>query len=413
MRRSNTLLVIVALLLAGAFLYGVIDLFELRFASGANYPPYSTLRSDPLGTKAFFEGVGKVPGMTVMRNLDALNRVHGMRGTTLFLLGLDPGAFERLDLPTARALEDFALRGGRIVITFKPVHAQVKAGAGEQTPLANDTPPDNASDRNQAEEETTPALYVALTERWCLGLDERGLWDGKPERARRAADFDARLPVALSCHTALHFVLQDEGWETIYDRDDLPVLIERSYGKGRIVLSADSFFISNEAMKTERHPDLLAWLIGPSHTVLFDETHLGIARTPGIAALIRTHGLAPFFGALALLALLYIWRNAAAFLPPPAATTREDIDWGKDFSSGLTNLLRRNIPAEQVLETCLEEWQRDFTHGPHNQSALLPRMREILAAARLRKERDPIQAYRDISAITVKRPVYLQRRNHG
>lgn len=413
MRRSNILLVIGAVLLAGAFVYGVIDLFELRFASGANYPPYSTLRSDPLGTKAFFEGIGKVPGMTVMRNLDALQRMHGLHGTTLLILGLEPEAFDRLDLPTAQAIEDFALGGGRVVITFKPVHAPIKDAAGEQTPLADGTPPENTPDQNQAEEETTPVPYVALTERWCLGFDEQGLPGGKPERARRAPDIDAQLPATVSCHTALHFVLQDEGWNTLYDREGLPVLIERAYGKGRIVLSADSFFISNEAMKTERHPALLAWLIGPNRTVLFDETHLGIARTPGIAALIRKYGLAPFCGALVLLAILSIWRNAAAFLPPPDAPAREDIDWGKDFSNGLTNLLRRNIPVEQVLETCLEEWQREFTHGPHNQSALLPRMRELLAADRRRKERDPVQVYRTISAMTVKRPAHLQRRNHG
>jgi hypothetical protein len=41
------------------------------------------------------------------------------------------------------------------------------------------------------------------------------------------------------------------------------------------VLMTDCYCLSNEAMVSDRHPDLLAWLVGTAKTVQFDEAHLG------------------------------------------------------------------------------------------------------------------------------------------
>ena len=43
------------ILLVLALGYGLLHLFALRFAQGDVYPPYSSLRSDPLGKKALYE----------------------------------------------------------------------------------------------------------------------------------------------------------------------------------------------------------------------------------------------------------------------------------------------------------------------------------------------------------------------
>ena len=60
---------------------------------------------------------------------------------------------------------------------------------------------------------------------------------------------DEGLPASLPWYSTLFFKLQDNTWRTIYARADEPVVIERSYMKGSIVLISDSFLISNEAMK--------------------------------------------------------------------------------------------------------------------------------------------------------------------
>ena len=44
-----------ALLLAGGLVYGIAHLFALRYEKGDVYPPYSTLRADPLGAKGLYD----------------------------------------------------------------------------------------------------------------------------------------------------------------------------------------------------------------------------------------------------------------------------------------------------------------------------------------------------------------------
>ena len=56
------------LVCAAAFTFGLVRLFQLRFEVGDVYPAYSTLRSDPLGTMAFYESLGKVPGFSSRRD---------------------------------------------------------------------------------------------------------------------------------------------------------------------------------------------------------------------------------------------------------------------------------------------------------------------------------------------------------
>jgi hypothetical protein len=179
------------------------------------------------------------------------------------------------------------------------------------------------------------------------------------------------------------------------------VLIERSYGRGSIVLSSDSFFLSNEAMKRERYPQLLSWLCGPHRKIVFDETHLGVSKSPGIATLLRKYGLAPFLISLIVLALLAIWKQAARLVPVYEEKEKATVDAGKDAFTGFTNLLRRNIPPDDLLSACLEEWKRSFTHGKQDLSSRLPQIQEIIATDRAqpKKNRNPVEAYRKISAL--------------
>ena len=53
----NRLYKIAAMLLAAVFLAAVSYLMVLRFESGDVYPVYSSLRSDPLGTRAFYDSL--------------------------------------------------------------------------------------------------------------------------------------------------------------------------------------------------------------------------------------------------------------------------------------------------------------------------------------------------------------------
>src|SRR5436190_23553842 len=75
----------VLLLLFGSvagFIFGLFELFQLRFETGDVYPPYSSLRADPLGTMALCESLQRVPGLTVRRDYSSSNELPPGRETT-------------------------------------------------------------------------------------------------------------------------------------------------------------------------------------------------------------------------------------------------------------------------------------------------------------------------------------------
>lgn len=394
------------LIVTALFLYGVTHLLILRFEKGDVYPPYSSFRSDPLGTKAFYEALCLLPGVETARNVEPLQKASGLSKATLFLFGLQGSHFSAMEQASVKALEDAALGGGRIVISFFPTNAQPAPCSEDkvkQDPRREENV-DKQKDEEQDQEEEQKLYrkeYVDLSRRWSV---ETGLSTEKSAEASLSAP-EKDLPASLAWHSTLVFEPQDDTWRTIYARAGKPVLIERSFGKGSIVLFSDSFFLSNEAMKSKRYPHLLSWLCGAHKKIIFDETHLGVRKSPGIATLLRKYGLAPFLISLLVLAILAIWKQSARFVPAYEEDEQALVDPGKDSSTGLTNLLRRNISPHDILPACLEEWKRSFTHGKQNLSALLPRIQEIIAEHRAqpRKNRNSVQAYRKISGLRTRR----------
>jgi hypothetical protein len=397
MRKGNPLSILFMVGIIFLFIYGVIALLIMRFEAGDVYPPYSSYRSDPRGARAFYEALSLLPKVKTVRNVDPLTKQSGLSEGTIFFLGMHTFEFSFIDESTVETVEDALSEGGRIIITFVPTQS---TSASPPEKEKQETPEDE-NENNQEDEEQEQELfrteYVDLTDRWSV---ETELSAGQGSEALLSAPVNG-LPPSLAWHSTLVFNPQDTAWCTIYTMSGKPVLIERSYGKGKIVLVADSFLLSNEAMKSTRYPHLLAWLCGTHQKIIFDETHFGISKHPGVAALLRKYGLAPFFSALIMLALLAIWRQSFSFVPAHDQTQAITVNPGKDYSTGLTNLLRRNISLNDIIAAGLEEWKRSFTHGKQNLSSLLPRIQEIISAERKKpkKNRDTVHAYRKISAL--------------
>jgi hypothetical protein len=398
MQRGKLLTFLSLLIVAALFFYGTTKLLILRFQKGDVYPPYSSFRSDPLGTKAFYEGLSLLPGIETVRNVEPLRKASGLSGTTLFLFGLHEFHFSSMQQESAKAVDEAALAGTRIVISFVPTHA--KPAPLSKKNEKQEVPQKEADEENDEERELYGEEYTDLKKNWGVEVE---LSAEEASEANLSAP-ENNLPPSLTWHSTLIFKPQDDAWHTIYAKAGEPVLVERSYGKGSIILSSDSFFLSNEAMKSKRHPDLLSWLCGPHKKIIFDETHLGVNKSPGIVTLLRKYGLAPFLISLLVLAILAIWRRSVRFVPAYEEDEQAVVDPGKDSSTGLTNLLHRNISYNDILPACLEEWKRSFTHGKQDFSALLPRIQEIITEdrARPKKHRNPVQAYRKISGLRAK-----------
>ena len=395
----NRLFPMIAFLLAALlFACGIGELLIMRFEKGDVYPPYSSFRSDPRGTRAFLEGLGLVQGVTAVRSTVPLAGASAIEGSTLFLIGLDERAFGRMDAPTVRTMEEAARKGARIVIAFAPLTHEGE----DRRPMALKERQEGSGKGKEGskDEDALQEEYVDLWGRWEVGTRLLSRLSGRANLVGGGQGF----PLFVDWRSPLVFEPHHKDWRPIYEREGSPVLLERPFGKGEIVLASDAFFLSNEAMKKERLPHLLSWLCGDHRRIIFDETHLGIAESPGLAKLIERHGLTPFFISLIVLIALALWRASIPLVPARSSRHPGEISLGRDHLTGLANLLRRNIPRNDVVAACVNEWENSFSHGGRDVSFLISQMSEIVQGdlSRPRRMRSPVDAYRRISRLVAR-----------
>ena len=439
MLKNKTILRCCFIAIVLAFCYGLVQLFLLRFETGDVYPPYSSLRSDPLGTRALHESLLLLNPAAVSRNYNRLPDLQFEEFTSFLQLGTAVFDEQTVSEEFVESINRLTAAGGRLVMAFYPVEdggricLPCNAAQGEDTGSPGETDseensmsdqdgssesPDEEADKKKpraekdlADEYDDRSVHletVSLKERW--GVSFR--YDDAPEKKRRAAvniqSAPASLPAAISWHSALYFDDLDESWRVLYYSNGHPVIVERPFQRGSILLCGDSFLFSNEALRSDRQPGLLTRLIGPNSRVVFDEVHLGIQKNPGVVDLIRRFGFHWFFMTLTLLFVLFIWKNSVHFVPPPDSATDglgTSANEGRDYSQGLMSLLRRNISAKNILPVSMTEWKKSFG------SAIQSGMQAIDQAALVRKAEEaisqnrtnPVEAYNTIYKLLSKR----------
>ncbi len=135
-RKPLTLLAgALALALFGA---GLVHLFALRFQRGDTYPPYSTLRADPLGARALYESLQRCRGLRVERLYEPLRDGRLPPDTALFFVGDTIASNETIAVETTRTLDRFMRAGGRLVVLFRP--QTIPAAPAARQPVAAATP---------------------------------------------------------------------------------------------------------------------------------------------------------------------------------------------------------------------------------------------------------------------------------
>jgi hypothetical protein len=252
------------------------------------YPAYSSLRSDPLGSRAFYSGLANLNEALVSRNYLRLNNLKFKERTAFVYAGIAAIDSESVSTEWLNVFERLTNTGGRLLLSFLPVEkkpadwrmskcfAPTEKVEDKEKTQPNDGPNDseNFSEQDAAENASNtsnnddnkpqkargsrpPGNCVSLKEQWGLTLafaDEPA--DTAVNRSDDLSQTHIRgLPESISWHSALYFDELEDVWRVIYAADGRPVIIERPYGKGSLVLAADSFFLSNEALRSERHPE--------------------------------------------------------------------------------------------------------------------------------------------------------------
>ncbi|WP_038163573.1 DUF4350 domain-containing protein [Verrucomicrobium sp. BvORR106] len=439
MQRNNAVPVVILVLLGCFAVWCLSSIIGRRFSAGNAYPPYSSLRSDPLGSRVLFESLDRLDGVQALRNYRSLDKLEGGPGQTLMLLRLTPAVFASREL-NGKDVQAFAARGGRVVITldgqvgnWQEMENRVdkrrddnadrrereqwekrkaelekmrkeKEKEDEKKKSADDSAGKKSADQRKSEEREEHMAWLmksrslkevlgltvnqqnfVMTAKGAVKLEkspELPLKDGelpswygrtslkfeetpekKPvtdEKKADAAGDKAKDGAKEEEEEDAKPVSTADRWTALAAADGGVMLAVQRIGQGSVVVATDSYFASNEALLKERAPQFLAWLVGPSREVIFDEFHMGTVETPGIMTLSRRlHLQGLFIGGLVLFGL-FIWQSSSSLVPAEDVSSKESesVVSGHGATAGLISLLRRGIPRGQLLTRCFEVWEK-------------------------------------------------------
>lgn len=376
--------------LLAAFVGGVHALFRWRFTAGDAQPPYSSYRADPMGVRVLYEAVSSLPRTRAVRNRQPLAAADLPAPGALLIVAAPPGWWRGRPAADADALAAFARRGGRIIGAL-PADAWREAEVGpDSNRLAQNRRSAPTNDASRAARRPPPRAVEAPAETRVSMLNVWGV-DIVASRPSAAGAVSTNTSDGLPWTSPMWFRTNAPGWTVWLRCGDRPVVIERPWHGGRVVLASDSYLFSNEAMLRHRRTSLLARMFDGMPSVCFDEEHLGLGVEVGTLEYILRLRLAGVFGALLLAAALAIWRQSTSLLPPsPPAALPSPAD-GFEYRDGFVRLLQRHVPPRRLIEVCVQEWRRTAP-------------REVVVGRRANVERrvseaggaSPVQIYRDV-----------------
>lgn len=358
-RNSEAAWWIASALVLVSFLAFTVWILDFAFTRSNAFPPYSSLRSDPQGAKALYDALDGMPGVRVERNRQ--RRIPARAGAAYLFLGVSPAALRTVPRTQLTEWERMAREGGRVVIAMTPVHPMS---------VGSTTGPFSAA---------LPPIHE-IEQRWGI-------------RTRWKVDRETRVFAATPKQSSFGFQRPADGsaWRCRRENADGSCeWIEREFGRGSHVLLSQSFALSNEGL-LEPNGKLIAGLIGTATTIVFDESHLGVVETGSVGALIRRYRLTGVALVLAILGLLFVWRQSGHFLPE-RNIEREAAMANLNSAAGMVSLLHRHIAARQIVATCVAEWKRSLSVLPYAQR----RRAAMVEASAASSAGDPLAQYQTI-----------------
>jgi len=337
---------------AGAGLW----LLFLAFEIGDVYPPFSSHRSELDGTEVLYEALERFPDLHVSRHYGPAGSGSASTDTTMIVAGFSGVNWYFADEDELRELLRAADRGTRLVMALDPSSAAVLALL-KKTKGQKGKAPKGKEEKKPVQPIGERLLRVTVSFKagqQLTNLRERTVKQSFMVLEEKGEPLPNRLPWRAPCYLEP----RDPGWKTLYSWDGRPVILRRPYGKGEIVLIADSFLLTNRAMWEDRHPEFLSWLINGRRAVLFYERHLGVAEDPGVAWLMRRYNLDGVVAALLIITVLFVWRNSVPLVPIRAAAEAPESARTVSRGSSLLALVSRSLPASEVLQVCVDEWKK-------------------------------------------------------
>jgi hypothetical protein len=357
--RRNWLSYLVVCALIVAFLWAGVSLLNFQLEIGNTLPAFSTYRADPEGLRILFESLERLPVGSVLRQKEPLSYLQPASEKVLVLAGIDASE-SWINGRDFQTLVRWAENGGTVVISFT-IGSYESVAPGE-LPIISSKSQDNKDTSPQGDQ----------LRNWTEVLQVLGVHLAKFQTDTPRIIQSNVLPPNPAWTGSLYFTRLSHDWTTIANASVYPVVVQRKFGSGKVVMLASTYPLTNRAMAERRDSALLAYLFGNAHGVVFDETHLSVVNDPEIITLLRRYGLFPSLVVVILFALLYIWRSRYSLLPrQPRASANESTVAGKAGDEIFRQLLRRSVPNGQALGVCASLWRKSFPNDKRLSDNLL------------------------------------------
>jgi hypothetical protein len=334
-----------------------------------------------VGCKVLYESLANLNDIESDRLLRPIDEITDVTDSVMLLTNVRKISA----LANLAGLKNYLQRGGNILIFTKPLKLKethnfmgkkIDQTAAKTTPksttekkLKKTDHIDKNSQSDDSPSSANPTFNKLLSS---IKLTQRD----HPYRMPILAQPDEQLKalalpeIAIYSHGYLKFT--SSAWQPLYQARLRKLLATAQYGRGTIIVSATSYFISNEAMLKKPSVKLLSWLIGDRHRVIFNELIHDQANRHNIAWLVGKYRLSILLFNLLLVIVLFIWKSFFSTVN----YQQEEYQAGSVHLSstfGLAKLLRKNISPRKLLTTCLTEWRKEriMTIGKHSDAELL------------------------------------------
>jgi hypothetical protein len=337
---------ILLILLAAAFAGVLLWMLNLRLSGGDTYPPYSSFRADPLGTRALHKALDKLDGVSTTRHIRNIQFLKTTDQTSILFLGLHPRELRfRVEGNERKIIERWLDQGCRIIIALSAPpedYADRKEKCRKQNPSKKNTP--------KAENEIPEHEDV-------FGLEAKREPEKHTKLPQIAQGTFANLPLPVWHGTHVLHIPTGSDWSVLATANDQPTIALLQRGKGSLVVTTDSYPFSNEAQTRDRHTPFLLALLGDHTRVVFDESHLGVLNEPGLMNLVRQYHLHGIVAGGLLLFVILLWQGSGSLIPvDPNRDLGSDsrgVVGGRDSSDGLVALLETGLNPQQLLDECV------------------------------------------------------------
>jgi hypothetical protein len=347
------------------FSLGLLWILVERFQSGDVYPPYSSLRSDPQGTKAFYKSLSKLNQYKVDRNFKEIRKWQPESPFTLFMLNQVPEKYfikpESGKSPIEEVLKKIE-QGNRLILAYNVTNTRAKIKeTKDKKEEENSENKEKEVDQKNEDKENEEFDYQSIEELIGIEVFHHDFNSDKHYYLHKNTSLPQQqmssLPSTIPWMGNLFFSTTHKDWHSLYFYQEEPVIAYRKYGKGEIIALGSSYPLSNEALYIQRETHLLQYLAGNPIHIYFDEYHLGLGEQLGVMALIRSYRLHGLIIGLLLTLLLAIWR-----LQKPLILAKENNQANPTMTHlGNRSIYQKFLPSDELISSSLAEWRRTLT----------------------------------------------------